>query len=56
MTRAHKRATSRPNRVKTFTALINGLDPYRYLEYALKNVRGQPIEAILPYSKDLEIR
>lgn len=38
------------------TAIINGLDPYRYLEYALENVGKKPIEAILPYSKDLEIR
>ena len=38
------------------TAIINGLDPYRYLEYALENVGRKPIEAILPYSKDLEIR
>ena len=38
------------------TAVINGLDPYRYLEYALKNVGRKPIETILPYSKDLEIR
>ena len=34
--------------------VINGLDPYRYLEYALENVGKKPIEAILPYSKDLE--
>ena len=38
------------------TAIINGLDPYRYLEYAIENVGKKPIEAILPYSKDLEIR
>ena len=38
------------------TAMINGLDPYRCLEYALENVGRKPIEAILPYSKDLEIR
>ena len=38
------------------TAITNGLDPYRYLEYALENVGRKPIEAILPYSKDLEIR
>lgn len=38
------------------TAIINGLDPYRYLEYALENVGRKPLEAILPYSKDLEIR
>lgn len=35
---------------------INGLDLYRYLEYALDNVGRKSIEAILPYSKDLEIR
>ena len=33
-----------------------GLDPYRYFEYALENVGRRPIEAIFPYSKDLEIR
>ena len=33
--------------------MINGLDPYRYLEHALENVGRK---AILPYSKDLEIR
>jgi hypothetical protein len=38
------------------TAIINGLDPYRYLEYALENVGRKPIGGILPYSKDLEIR
>ncbi|MBQ7243483.1 MAG: hypothetical protein IJS52_04690 [Bacilli bacterium] len=37
-------------------AVINGLDPYRYLKYPLENVGKKPIEAILPYSKDLEIR
>lgn len=36
--------------------MINGLDPYRCLEHALENVERKPIEAILPYSKDLEIR
>ncbi|MBE6127069.1 MAG: transposase domain-containing protein [Erysipelotrichaceae bacterium] len=38
------------------TAIINGLDPYRYLEYVLENVGRKPIEAILPYSKDLKTR
>ena len=38
------------------TAIINGLDPYRYLEHALENVGKKPIEGILPYPKDLEIR
>ena len=28
----------------------------RYLEHALENVGRKPLEAILPYSKDLEIR
>ena len=37
-------------------AIINRLDPYRFLEHALENVGKKPIEAILPYSKDLEIR
>ena len=36
--------------------MINGPDPYRYLKYALENVGKKPIEAILTYSKDLEIR
>ena len=31
-------------------------DPYRYLAYAIENVGRKPIETILPYSKDLEIR
>lgn len=31
------------------TAVINGLDPYRYLEYALKNLGRKPIKTILPY-------
>jgi|GEM_PF-5519417 len=38
------------------TSVINELDPYWYFGYALKNVIKKPIEAILPYSKDLEIR
>ena len=37
------------------TAIINGLDPYRYLEYALENVGRKPVEDIVPYSKNLEI-
>ena len=37
------------------TAIINGLDPYRYLEYALENVGKKPIEDILPYSKNLKL-
>ena len=37
------------------TAIINGLDPYRYLEYALENVGRKPVEDILPYSKNLKI-
>ena len=37
------------------TAIINGLDPYRYLEYALENVGRKPVEGIVPYSKSLEI-
>ncbi len=36
--------------------VVLGLDPYRYLEYALENVGKKPIGDILPYSKDLEIR
>lgn len=37
------------------TAIINGLDPYRYLEYALENVGKKQIEDILPYSKNLKL-
>ena len=37
------------------TAIINGVDSCRYPEYAFENVGRKPIEAILPYSKYLEI-
>ncbi|MDY6392044.1 MAG: hypothetical protein SPL80_04325 [Bacilli bacterium] len=37
------------------TAINSGLDPYRYLEYALENAGRKPAEDIVPYSKNLEI-
>lgn len=37
------------------TAIINGLDPYRYIKYVLENVRKKPIDDLLPYSRALEI-
>ena len=37
------------------TAIINGLDPYRYIKYVLENIRKSPIDSLLPYSKDLKI-
>lgn len=35
------------------TAIINGLDPYRYVKYVLENIRNMPIDDLLPYSKDM---
>ena len=35
------------------TAIINGLDPYRYLKYVLTNIKTKPIDELLPYSKDI---
>ena len=35
------------------TAIINGLDPYRYIKYVLENIRNMPIDDLLPYSKDI---
>ena len=35
------------------TAIINGLDPYRYIKYVLENIRNMPIDNLLPYSKDI---
>ena len=35
------------------TAIINGLDPYRYVKYVLENIRNMPIDDLLPYSKDI---
>lgn len=35
------------------TAIINGLDPYRYIKYALENIKSKPIDDLLPYSKDI---
>ena len=35
------------------TAIINGLDPYRYLKYVLANIKTKQIDTLLPYSKDI---
>ena len=35
------------------TAIINGLDPYRYIKYVLENIGNTPIDDLLPYSKDI---
>lgn len=35
------------------TAIINGLDPYRYIKYVLENIKSKPIDDLLPYSKDI---
>lgn len=37
------------------TAIINGLDPYRYIKYVLESMRKKPIDDLLPYSRTLEI-
>lgn len=36
------------------TAIINGLDPYRYIKYVLDNIKNKPIDELLPYSKTLQ--
>lgn len=33
------------------TAIINGLDPYRYVKYVLENIKSKPVDDLLPYSK-----
>ncbi len=35
------------------TAIINRLDPYRYIKYVLENIKSKPIDDLLPYSKTL---
>ena len=35
------------------TAIINGLDPYRYIKYVLENIKNIPIDDLLPYSKEV---
>lgn len=35
------------------TAIINGLDPYRYIKYVLENIKSKPIDDLLPYSKEI---
>ena len=37
------------------TAIINGLDPYRYIKYVLESMRKKPLNDLLPYSRTLEI-
>lgn len=36
------------------TAIINGLDPYRYIKYVLENIKNIPIDDLLPYSKEVQ--
>lgn len=36
------------------TAIINGLDPYRYIKYVLENIKNKPVDDLLPYSKTLQ--
>ena len=36
------------------TAIINGLDPYRYIKYVLENIKDKPIDDLLPYSKEVQ--
>lgn len=35
------------------TAIINGLDPYRYIKYVLENIKNKSIDDLLPYSKEM---
>ena len=35
------------------TAIINGLDPYRYIKYVLENIKSKEIDDLLPYSKEI---
>ena len=35
------------------TAIINGLDPYRYIKYVLENIKSKPIDDLLPYFKNI---
>ena len=36
------------------TAIINGLDPYRYIKYVLENMKNKSIDDLLPYSKEVQ--
>ena len=36
------------------TAIINRLDPYRYIKYVLENIKDKPIDDLLPYSKEVQ--
>ena len=36
------------------TAIINGLDPYRYIKYVIENIKDKPIDDLLPYSKEVQ--
>lgn len=36
------------------TAIINGLDPYRYIKYVLENIKDKPVDDLLPYSKKIQ--
>ena len=36
------------------TAIINGLDPYRYIKYVLENIKSKSIDDLLPYSESLK--
>ena len=36
------------------TAIINGLDPYRYIKYVLENIKNKSIDDLLPYSKEAQ--
>ena len=33
------------------TAIINGLEPYRYVKYVLENIKSKPVDDLLPYSE-----
>ena len=35
------------------TAIINGLDPYRYIKYVLENIKNKSIDDLLPYTKEM---
>ena len=37
------------------TAIINGVDPYRYIKYVLTNIKNTPIDNLLPYTKEIKI-
>ena len=35
------------------TAIIYGLDPYRYIKYVLENIKNKSIDDLLPYLKEM---